>query len=125
MQCWAEVARWSRRRTFSQRSPSASPSTAQSHPDGPKWCARSEWPLGAEIVTARRQFPFGKPMLADAERQAAMDVLLGTQLVHGPVAKGFEADFARYIGGGYATSVASCTAALHLASFYLGLAPAH
>ena len=72
-------------------------------------------------MTAKRQFPFGKPMLGDAERQAAMNVLMGTQLVHGPVAKGFEANFARYIGGGYATSVGSCTAALHLAYFYLGI----
>jgi len=72
-------------------------------------------------VTGKRQFPFGKPMLGDAERQAAMNVLMGTQLVHGPVAKGFEADFARYIGGGHATSVGSCTAALHLAYFCLGI----
>src|SRR5262249_59000459 len=119
MQCWAGVTRWSRRRTFPQRSPSASPSTARSPPAGLKRCARSDWPLGAEIVTAKRQFPFGKPMLGDAERQAAMNVLLGTQLVHGPVAKGFEADFARYIGGGYDTNVGSCTAAMLLAYLFL------
>lgn len=69
----------------------------------------------------RRQFPFGKPMIGDLERSAVANVLMGPQLVHGPVAKQFEADFARYIGGGYATSVSSCTAGLHLAYFYLGI----
>jgi dTDP-4-amino-4,6-dideoxygalactose transaminase len=50
-----------------------------------------------------------------------MQVLRGTQYVHGPVAKAFEADFAAFAGGGYATSVASCTAALHLCYFDLGI----
>src|SRR5215831_8317778 len=74
-------------------------------------------------MRAKRQFPFGKPMLDEAERAAAVKVLMGTQLVHGPVAHQFEADFVRYIGGGFATSVASCTAGLHLAYFYLGTGP--
>jgi dTDP-4-amino-4,6-dideoxygalactose transaminase len=74
-------------------------------------------------MRASRQFPFGKPMLGEAEREAALKVLTGTQLVHGPVAHQFEADFARYIGGGFATSVSSCTAGLHLAYFYLGTGP--
>ena len=74
-------------------------------------------------MRAKRQFPFGKPMLDDAEREAVMKVLMGTQLVHGPVAHQFEADFVRYIGGGFATSVSNCTAGLHLAYFYLGTGP--
>lgn len=74
-------------------------------------------------MSPRREVPFGKPMIGDSERAAVMNVLMGTQLVHGPVAKQFEADFARYIGGGYATSVSSCTAGLHLAYFYLGIGP--
>ena len=74
-------------------------------------------------MRAKRQFPFGKPMLDDAEREAVMKVLMGTQLVHGPVAHQFEADFVRYIGGGFATSVSNCTAGLHLAYFYLGIGP--
>lgn len=72
-------------------------------------------------MEAAREIPFGKPMLGDEERQAAMNVLLGTQLVHGPVAKEFETDFARFVGGGRATSTGSCTAALHLSYFYLGI----
>jgi perosamine synthetase len=70
-----------------------------------------------------RNIPFGKPMIGDAERAAVTEVLLGTQLVHGPRAKQFEADFAAYVGGGHATSVGSCTAGLHLAYFYLGTGP--
>src|SRR5262245_44246089 len=60
-------------------------------------------------------------MIGDAERQAAMSVLMGHQLVHGPVAKQFEAEFTRYVGGGAATTVSSCTAALHLAYFHFGI----
>ena len=70
-----------------------------------------------------REIPFGKPIVGDEEREAVMQVLRGTQYVHGPVAKAFEADFAAYAGGGYATSVSSCTAALHLCYFDLGIKP--
>ena len=52
-----------------------------------------------------------------------MDVLRGHMLVHGPRAKEFEADFAAYTGAEYAVSASSCTAALHLCYFYLGLGP--
>ena len=74
-------------------------------------------------VTREREFPFGMPIIGDPERDAVAKVLMGTQLVHGPVAKRFEADFARFVGGGFCTSTGSCTAALHLAYFYLGIGP--
>jgi perosamine synthetase len=70
-----------------------------------------------------REIPFGKPIIGDEERSAVMDVLHGTQLVHGPRAKQFESDFVAYVGGGYATSVASCTAGLHVTYFDLGIGP--
>jgi dTDP-4-amino-4,6-dideoxygalactose transaminase len=70
-----------------------------------------------------REIPFGKPIIGDEERAAVAEVLSGTQLVHGPRAKGFEADFVGFVGGGRATSVASCTAGLHLAYFDLGIGP--
>ncbi len=69
-----------------------------------------------------RSIPFGKPIIGEEERAAVLEVLGGTQLVHGPRAKQFEADFAAFVGGGFATSVSSCTAGLHLAYFHLGLA---
>lgn len=68
-----------------------------------------------------RTIPFGKPIIGDEERKAVMDVLAGDILVHGPKAKEFEADFAKFTGAPHAVSVASCTAALHLAYFYLGI----
>jgi perosamine synthetase len=78
----------------------------------------------AEVTTQRvREIPFGKPMIGEEEVAAALQVLSGTQLVHGPRAKQFETEFANYCGGGYATSVSSCTAGLHLAYFDLGVGP--
>jgi dTDP-4-amino-4,6-dideoxygalactose transaminase len=70
-----------------------------------------------------RTIPFGKPLIGDEEKQAVMDVLNGPILVHGPRAKEFEAAFASYTGAHDAVSVSSCTAALHLSYFYLGLGP--
>jgi perosamine synthetase len=74
-------------------------------------------PIGAMNI------PFGRPMLGDEERAAVMKVMSGSQLVHGPAAKQFEADFQKFVGGGYATSMSSCTTALHLAYVHLGIGP--
>jgi perosamine synthetase len=68
-----------------------------------------------------RQISFGAPIIGEEERNAVLGVLSGNQLVHGPKAKQFESDFSDYIGGGHALSVASCTAALHLAYLNLGI----
>jgi len=70
-----------------------------------------------------RKIPFGKPIIGREEQQAVAEVLSGDILVHGPRAKQFEQDFAGFTGAPYALSVASCTAALHLAWFYLGIGP--
>lgn len=68
-----------------------------------------------------REIPFGRPIIGDEERNAVNEVLKGHMLVHGPKAKEFEKDFASYTKAPHAISLASCTAALHLAYFYLGL----
>jgi len=68
-----------------------------------------------------RNIPFGRPILGDEERQAVLDVLSGPILVHGPKAKEFEEKFGQYTGAPYAVSVSSCTAAMHLAYFDLGI----
>ena len=65
--------------------------------------------------------PFGKPIIGDEERKAVLRVLHGSQLVHGPEASNFEGQFRKFLGGGYAQSVASCTAGLHLAYIYFGI----
>jgi perosamine synthetase len=68
-----------------------------------------------------REIHFGRPMIGDAERQAVMDVLNGPILVHGPRATAFEKAFAAWTRAPHAVSTSSCTAALHLVYFYLGL----
>ena len=68
-----------------------------------------------------RNIPFGKPLIGEEEKMAVAQVLEGSILVHGPLSKAFENDFSSYTGAPYAVSVSSCTAALHLSYFYLGL----
>ena len=68
-----------------------------------------------------KEIPFGRPMIGDEERKAVAEVLGGNILVHGPRAKEFEDAFASYTGAKYSVSTSSCTAALHLSYFYLGL----
>jgi perosamine synthetase len=68
-----------------------------------------------------REIHFGRPTIGDAERDAVMEVLKGPILVHGPRAVAFEKAFAAWTGAPHAVSTSSCTAALHLVYFYLGL----
>ena len=68
-----------------------------------------------------RTIPFGKPIIGSEEREAVLSVLSSPILVHGPKAREFEHDFTAFTGAPYSLSVSSCTAALHLSYFYLGL----
>lgn len=68
-----------------------------------------------------RNILFGRPIIGDEEKDAVMEVLSNPILVHGPKAKEFENAFAAYTASRYAVSVSSCTAALHLSYFNLGL----
>jgi len=70
-----------------------------------------------------RKIPFGKPLIGEDEKQAVIDVLNGPILVHGPKAKEFENKFSEYTGALQSVSVSSCTAAMHLAYFDLGIGP--
>lgn len=70
-----------------------------------------------------RSIPFGRPMLGDEERRAVLEVLDGPILVHGPTSKAFEAAFAEWTGAPHAVSVSSCTAAMHLVWFLVGIGP--
>ena len=70
----------------------------------------------------RREIPFGRPLIGEQERAAVLRVLESPQLVHGPLAKAFEAEFAASLGAqAFATSVSSCTAGLHLVYMHLGV----
>lgn len=68
-----------------------------------------------------RNIPFGKPLLDHAEQDAVRKVMQGSILVHGPKAHEFEEQFALYTKAPHAVSVSSCTAALHLFYFHLGI----
>ena len=70
-----------------------------------------------------RTIPFGRPIIGESEKKAVQDVLEGPILVHGPRAREFEERFAAFTRAGYAVSVSSCTAAMHLYYFHLGLGP--
>ncbi|MEW6664758.1 MAG: DegT/DnrJ/EryC1/StrS family aminotransferase [Thermodesulfobacteriota bacterium] len=68
-----------------------------------------------------RTIPFGRPIIGKAEMESVMEVLKGPILVHGPRAVEFEKSFAAFTGAPHAVSTSSCTAALHLSYFYLGI----
>lgn len=74
----------------------------------------------SKAAPARREIPFGRPLIGDAERAAVAAVLDGPILVHGPRAVEFEKAFAAWTGAPHAVSVSSCTAALHLMHFSWG-----
>ncbi|HDZ36705.1 MAG TPA: DegT/DnrJ/EryC1/StrS family aminotransferase [Marinobacter sp.] len=62
---------------------------------------------------------FGRPMIGDSEKQAVLSVLSSPQLSQGGAVSAFEENFESFIGGGLATAVSSCTAALHLSCMAL------
>jgi dTDP-4-amino-4,6-dideoxygalactose transaminase len=62
-------------------------------------------------------------MIGEEEKKAVMEVLDNPILVHGPRSREFENSFASYTGAPYAVCVSSCTAAIHLTHFCLGLGP--
>lgn len=75
-------------------------------------------------MTERREIPFGRPWITDADRSAVQRVLEGYILTHGPECKAFEAEFSQFLGtGANSVSVSSCMAALHLSYLHLGLGP--
>ena len=70
---------------------------------------------------ARREIPFGRPMIGDEERAAVLKVLESPQLVHGPAAKAFESAFAASLGAAaYATRIARDWNTKDAASGYVG-----
>lgn len=70
-----------------------------------------------------RMIPFGQPIIGDEEKKAVEQVLNGSILTHGPRVEEFQAIFAKYTGAKDAVAVSSCTAALHLAYYCLGVGP--
>ena len=65
--------------------------------------------------------PFHAAAVGEEEASAAADVIRSGWLTTGPRTMEFEKKFAEYVGAKHAVSVASCTAALHLAYDAIGL----
>ncbi len=70
-----------------------------------------------------KKIPFGKPMINNLEKEAVMNVMDGSILVHGPISTQFETKFATFTNAPNAVSVSSCTAGMHLIYFALGYGP--
>lgn len=67
--------------------------------------------------------PIARPVLDEAEAEAARQAVLSGWVTQGPQVAAFEDEFAAHLGAPHACAVSSCTTALHLALLALGVGP--
>lgn len=67
--------------------------------------------------------PIAKPLLGEEEARASSEAILSGWVTQGPRVKQFEEAFAAFTGAAHACAVSSCTTALHLALYALGVGP--
>jgi dTDP-4-amino-4,6-dideoxygalactose transaminase len=67
--------------------------------------------------------PIAKPLLGEAEADAARAAVLSGWVSQGPQVAAFEAEFAALVDTPHACAVSNCTTALHLACQALGIGP--
>jgi perosamine synthetase len=67
--------------------------------------------------------PIAKPLMGDAEVEAAARAIRSGWVTQGPEVAAFEREFASYVGAPHACAVSSATTALHLALLAVGVRP--
>ena len=67
--------------------------------------------------------PIARPVIGDAEIEAAVRVLRSGMVIQGPEVAAFEQEFAELVGGRHCVAVNSGTSALHLALMAMGIGP--
>src|SRR5947208_4519178 len=65
--------------------------------------------------------PITRPVLDEAEAEAAREAVLSGWVTQGPQVAAFEMEFAERVGAAHACAVSSCTTALHLALLGVGV----
>jgi dTDP-4-amino-4,6-dideoxygalactose transaminase len=69
------------------------------------------------------EIPIARPLLGEAEADAARRAILSGWVTQGPEVAAFEEEFAKAVGAPHACAVSSCTTALHLALRAVGVGP--